>query len=85
MRGIVVPITLAAFLGTALLAIASETASGVVRQVDKIGHTLTLEDGSVYTLPMVFRDPGLKAGARVVVTWAMKDGKRHADAVRIED
>ena len=37
-------------------------------------HTLTLEDGTIYMLPGVFKDPGLKIGEKVSVLWNKKSG-----------
>ena len=46
--------------------------------------TLTLADGSVYTLKKGFKDPGLKAGEKVQVSWDMNGAKKIAEQVSIE-
>ena len=46
-------------------------------------HTLTLNDGVVYQLPAGFKDPGLKAGAKVEVSWDMQAGKHEASKVTL--
>jgi len=84
MRSFIIPAAVAAVLATSPFALASETASGIVKSFDAKAHTLALQDGTIYTLPMTFTDPGLKAGAKVSVVWEMKDGKRVADAVTIQ-
>ncbi|MFH1796106.1 MAG: DUF1344 domain-containing protein [Pseudomonadota bacterium] len=45
--------------------------------------TLSLDDGSTYTLPKTFKDPGLKAGEKVNVPWEQKGSSRLADTVTI--
>jgi hypothetical protein len=83
MRGFIIPAALTAVLATAPFALASETASGIVKSFDAKTHTLMLQDGTSYTVPMTFKDPGLKAGTKVSVAWEMKDGKHFADTVTI--
>jgi hypothetical protein len=84
MRGLIIPAALTAILATSPFALASETASGIVKAYDAKAHTLTMQDGTSYTLPMTFKDPGLKAGTKASVVWEMKDGKHHADTVTIQ-
>lgn len=84
MRGFIIPAALTAILATSPFAFASETAAGVVKSFDAKTHTLMLQDGISYILPMTFKDPGLKAGTKVSVVWEMKDGKHFADKVTIQ-
>jgi len=84
MRGFVFPAVIAAVLATSPFAFAAETATGAVKTFDAKTHMLTLQDGITYNLPLMFKDPGLKAGTKVSVVWEMKDGKRVADAVTIQ-
>ena len=84
MRALIVPAVTAAFLATSTLAFAAEMATGTVRSFDLTTHTLTLDNGTVYTLPASFKDPGLKVGETVSISWEMKDGKHMADTVTIQ-
>lgn len=78
------PVALAAALSLSSAAIAAQHSSGAVRSYNAKGHTLTLEDGIAYQLPTKFKDPGLKEGVMVDVTWNMKNGKHLASAVTIQ-
>ena len=67
-----------AVLVTAVLAMGSASfaagtaASGVIKSLDAKAMTVTLEDGSVYTLPAGFKIDGFKAGEKVALTWELK-------------
>ena len=58
-------------MGSASFA-AGTAASGVIKALDAKAMTVTLEDGSVYSLPAGFKLDGFKAGEKVSLTWAMK-------------
>ena len=45
--------------------------------------TLTLADGSTYTLKKGVKAPALKAGEKVTVSWDMSGSKKIADKVTI--
>ncbi len=64
-------------------ALAAQQAQGSVKAFDAKASTLELQDGQIFTLPKDFRDPGLKSGTRVQISWEMKDGKHAADKVVI--
>lgn len=82
MRITLVPIALAASLGFTGLALAAGTRTeGKILAIDMATHTITLEDGIVYSLPATFTDPGLKIGETVYVTWELKDNKHEASLV----
>ncbi|MBN9036604.1 MAG: DUF1344 domain-containing protein [Rhizobiales bacterium] len=84
MRALLVPAAVAALLATAPFALAAtQTATGTVKAFDMKAHTLTLNDGVVYQLPAGFKDPGLKAGAKVEVSWDMQAGKHEASKVTL--
>ena len=83
MRGIVIPAVVAAALAAAPFAFAAEVATGAIKSLDMQAGTLTLENGTTYTLPAGFKDPGLRKGEKVSVVWEMKDGKHEASAVTI--
>ncbi|MCB1486483.1 MAG: DUF1344 domain-containing protein [Bauldia sp.] len=72
-------------VATAGLAAADESV-GKVKTFDAAKHELTLagkkkKPDTVYFLPADFKDPGLKPGVRVAVTWTMQDSKHMASAV----
>lgn len=84
MRALLVPAAAAALLATAPLALAAtQTATGTVKAFDLKAHTLTLDNGTIYQLPAAFKDPGLKSGEKVQVSWQMKGGKHDASKVSI--
>ena len=82
MRVVLFPALAAAVL-TFTPALAAQSATGTVRTYDSKAMTLTLDSGDVYTLPHAFKDPGLKAGEKVRLSWDMKGSKRMADDVTI--
>lgn len=84
MRSLIVPAVSAALITSATLAFAAQTSTGAVKAFDLNNHTLTLQDGIVYMLPNNFKEPGLKIGEKVTVTWDMKDGKHMASQVTIQ-
>ena len=55
----------------------------MVKSFDMTKHTLTLADGTIYQLPAGFKDPGLKAGAKVAVIWDMIGSDHKASAVTL--
>ncbi|HSM42444.1 MAG TPA: DUF1344 domain-containing protein, partial [Afifellaceae bacterium] len=65
-------------------AFAADMATGTVKSFDLTTHGLTLDNGTVYTLPANFRDPGLMVGEKVNISWEMKNGKHMADGVTIQ-
>ena len=87
MRAKIGGIIAAAFLASATLAPAAFAAThnitGNVKTVDVKTSMLTLKDGKAFVLPKDFKDPGLKAGVKVKITYDMKAGKRDASKVVI--
>lgn len=85
MRKLLVPAAAAALLATSALTFAAtpQHTTGTVKAYDAKAQTLTLADGSVYALPKVFKNPGLKAGERVSINWEMKGSNKSVDQVMI--
>jgi hypothetical protein len=84
MRMYLIPAAIAATLSVATLAIAApQHATGTVRSFDSRAMTLTLADGSTYALPKGFKNPGLKAGERVSVSWDTTGKNKTAETVTI--
>ena len=78
------------FLPLAVAVVALSTAAafaavttGSIKTLDMKAMTLTLDNGSTYILPTGFKDPGLKVGEKVSVTWALVKGKNQVSAVTI--
>ncbi|MCB2128824.1 MAG: DUF1344 domain-containing protein [Rhodobacteraceae bacterium] len=85
MRKYLFPAVAAAMLATSFSAYAADTnTTGVIKAFDLKAMTLTLEDGTVYSLPVGFKDPGLKIGEKVTVAWQMLNTKHQADTVTID-
>lgn len=84
MRALLIPAAFAAVLSTATLGFAAaQYSDGTVKSFDLKAMTLTLNDGSQYALPKNFKDPGLKVGEKVAVSWDMNGGKKIAETVTI--
>jgi len=84
MRVVLASLTAATILVSSVGAFAAGTmTSGVVKSYDAKQAMLTLNDGTAYSLPKDFKDPGLKAGSKVELSWHMQDAKHAADTVKI--
>lgn len=66
--------------GTAFAA-AQHHATGTIKQVDSKAMTLTLNDGSVYSLPNKFKTSGLKTGEKVAISWNQTGTNKMAQSV----
>lgn len=84
MRRFFVPAVAAALIASTSLAFAAQTAKGTVESFDAKSRILTLDTGSVYHMKKGFKNPGLKAGEQVVVTYDMKNGENMATGVKIQ-
>lgn len=82
MNKLLIPAAALTILAAPALA-AGMHATGTVKSVDRVGHTLTLTDGTTYSLPTSFKDPGLEAGTKVSVNWEKVGMKNMADEVTI--
>lgn len=82
MQRYLVPAVVLASLALMGPAFAAQT-TGTVKSFDAKAHTLTLKDGVVYYLPTGFKDPGLKPGKKVSITWEMKSNQHQASNVTI--
>jgi Cu/Ag efflux protein CusF len=84
MRKLVLPAAIAALLATSAIAFAAtHSASGTVQSFDAKAMTLTLKNGTAYMLPKSFKDPGIKAGDKVSISWDTRNGSNVAEKVRI--
>lgn len=81
MRALFIPVAVAAGLALAPAAFAAETTTGMIKSIDSKAHTVTLDNGTVYNLPMSVKDSSFKAGDKVSVKWDMKAGKHQAESV----
>lgn len=83
MRVLLSNLAIVALLSVPAAAVAAQTASGTVKSYSPSHMTLTLANGTTYILPKGFKDPGLKAGEKVSVSWDMVGKKHEAHAVKI--
>jgi Protein of unknown function (DUF1344) len=84
MRKIIVSAAAAALLASGSVAFAAvKHTTGTVKAFDGTAMSLVLDDGSSFTLPKTFKDPGLKAGEKVRVSWDMSGKNKIAEAVKI--
>jgi len=77
------PATPAAAPMAAPAAAAPQSVTDTIKSLDLSKHTLTLANGTSYTLPATFKDPGLKVGEKVTVKWTMKGAEHDAQSVTI--
>src|SRR5688572_29218489 len=80
MKKTLVAISVAAFLGAAGAALAEE-AKGKIQAVDPAAKTITLEDGTTYTLAEGVMVDTLQPGTEVTVSFEEKDGTKTASSV----
>ncbi|MER2534518.1 MAG: DUF1344 domain-containing protein [Rhizobiaceae bacterium] len=64
-----VPVAIATLLATSAFAATLQQSSGTVRLYDHKAMTLQLADGESFMLPANFKDPGIKVGGHVAVSW----------------
>jgi len=84
MHKLFIPAAVAASIALAPVAFAAaKSEEGKVKSYDPATMTLVLENGDTFTLPAGFKDPGLKAGEKVKVSFETKDGKHQAETVSI--
>jgi hypothetical protein len=54
-----------------------------VKTFDATAMSLMLDNGSTFTLSKTFKDPGVKAGEKVRVSWEMSGKNKVAESVKI--
>ena len=85
MRKLVFSAAAAAILASGTVAFAAvHHTTGKVKSYDGTAMSLVLDDGSTFTLSKAFKDPGLKVGEKVRVSWDMSGKNKIAEAVKIE-
>lgn len=65
---------LALGLGSAAMAADAMTATGAIKTIDAKAHTVTLADGTSYTLPSNFKMKKLTVGEKVSISWQANGG-----------
>ena len=84
MRIVLSSLTAAALLASTLGAFAASTmTTGTIKSFDLKQNRITLNDGTAYSLPSGFKDPGLKAGKKVELGWHMQASRHVADTVKL--
>ena len=84
MRKLIITAAAAAILASGGAAFAAvKHTTGTIKSFDGTAMSLVLDDGSTFTLPKTFKDPGLKAGEKVRVSWDMSGKNKIAEAVKI--
>ena len=84
MRKLIVSATAAALLASGSVAFAAvRHTTGTIKSYDGTALSLVLDDGSTFTLPKTFKDPGLKAGEKVRVSWDVSGKNKIAEAVKV--
>ncbi|TPJ59393.1 MULTISPECIES: DUF1344 domain-containing protein [unclassified Mesorhizobium] len=84
MRKIIVSAAAVAILASGSVAFAAvKHTTGTIKTFDTASKSLVLDNGSSFTLPRTFKDPGLKVGEKVRVSWDMSGKDKVAEAVKI--
>ena len=84
MRKIIVSVAAAALLASGSVAFAAvKHTTGTIKTFDATAMSLVLDNGSTFTLPETFKDPGLKVGEKVRVSWGMSGKNKVVEAVKI--
>jgi Cu/Ag efflux protein CusF len=85
MRRFVVPAAFLAAVAATSIAYAAQAqlTTGTIKAFDPAARTVTLQTGVVYYLPAGWKDPGLKSGERVQISFDMHEGKHMAESVTI--
>lgn len=81
MRALLASLTILSAISLSSAAFAASTATGNIRDYNPQAMTLTLKNGTKFLLPGGFKDPGLKVGERVAVTYQTMGNKRRATMV----
>lgn len=74
MRILAMGIASAATFAAAPCAFAAQDTTGEIRTFDARSHLLVLDNGVAYALPPAFKDPGVKVGQWVRLSWAVENG-----------
>ncbi|MET3794201.1 DUF1344 domain-containing protein [Aquamicrobium terrae] len=83
MRKLVVTTVAAILLASGPMAFAApHQTTGSIKQFTA-GKSLVLQDGSTFQLAKTFKDPGLKVGEKVSVTWDMSGKNKIAESVTV--
>ena len=85
MRALLASAALAAALLVSPAAFASESATGTITAVDMDAMTVTLDDGTVYTLPSDYEADTLQVGDMVEISWNMEDGKHMVESLSLAE
>jgi hypothetical protein len=85
MRKLVVSAAAAAILASGSIAFAATMhhMTGKIKSFDQTAMTMMLDNGTDFTLSKTFKDPGLKAGEKVRVSWEMSGKHRIAESAKI--
>lgn len=85
MRRMLAALSAAAMLVSVGFAEAAEEQRGKIKDVDPANMTLTLEDGTTYELAEGVKVIDLQPGQEVTVSYEMKDGKKVADKITVNE
>jgi ferric-dicitrate binding protein FerR (iron transport regulator) len=84
MRKLIMTAAAAAVLASGTTAFAAvKHTTGTIKTYDGTALSLVLDDGSTFTLAKTFKDPGLKAGDKVRVSWDKSGNDKIAETVKI--
>ncbi|KQZ87070.1 hypothetical protein ASD64_06365 [Mesorhizobium sp. Root157] len=82
MRKLVVSAAAAAILASGSVAFAAvHYTTGNIKTFNAAAKSLILQDGTTFQLAKTFKDPGLKVGEKVTVSWDMSGKNKIAESV----
>jgi hypothetical protein len=82
MRKLLGVVSALALFASAGLAMAAEEVTGTLLEVDEMAQTITLEDGTTYTLAEGVILEGLEPGQEVIVSFEEQDGQNVATSIQ---
>lgn len=85
MRTKILPLVLVAAMSFGGMAFAAATeTNGTIKAIDEKAMTVTLEDGTTYTLPKGFKLAEIKVGEKVVISWEAKGDLKEASGIKAQ-
>jgi len=83
MRALLTSLTVITAISLSSAAFAAQSTVGTIKSYNAKAMTLTLRNGTAFMLPAHFKDPGLKAGEKVRISYDTVNKKHEASAVTL--
>ena len=83
MRGLIIPVILVGLLAIGSMVPTSQHTVGSIRSIDSETRTLTLDNGSIFSLRKRIDEDALAVGERVRISFGAKTALNTAHAVKV--